>query len=66
MWEVGLTDGQTIDRLVRLVFEKGLHLRHLIERKQSLEDAFLATVEGLEPGVDRKGGKAVAVGGSDR
>jgi ABC-2 type transport system ATP-binding protein len=66
LWEVGLTDGQTIDRLVRLVFEKGLHLRHLIERKQSLEDAFLATVEGAEPGVDRKGGKAVAVGGSDR
>ena len=66
LWEIGLTDGQTIDRLVRLVFEKGLHLRHLIERKQSLEDAFLATVEGAEPGVDRKGGKAVAVGGSDR
>jgi ABC-2 type transport system ATP-binding protein len=66
LWEVGLSDGQTIDRLVRLVFEKGLHLRHLIERKQSLEDAFLATVEHAEPGVDRKGGKAVAVGGSDR
>jgi ABC-2 type transport system ATP-binding protein len=67
LWEVGLTDGQTIDRLIRLIFEKGLHLRHLIERKQSLEDAFLATVEGAEPGVDKKPtGKAVAVGGSDR
>jgi ABC-2 type transport system ATP-binding protein len=66
VWEVGLSDGQTIDRLIRLIFEKQLHLRHLIERKQSLEDAFLATVEGAEPGVDKRGGKAVAVGGSDR
>jgi ABC-2 type transport system ATP-binding protein len=67
LWEIGLTDGQTIDRLIRLIFEKGLHLRHLLEKKQSLEDAFLATVEGAEPGVDKKGnGKAVAVGGSDR
>jgi len=67
LWEVGLTDGQTIDRLIRLVFEKGLHLRHLIEKKQTLEDAFLATVEGAEPGVDKKrNGKAAAVGGSDR
>ena len=52
---------------MRLIFEKGLHLRHLIEKKQTLEDAFLATVEGAEPGVDKKRvGKAVAVGGSDR
>jgi ABC-2 type transport system ATP-binding protein len=66
LWEVGLTDGQTIDRLTRLVFEKGLNLRHLVEKKQSLEDAFLATVEGAEPGVDKKpGGKATAVGGRD-
>ena len=54
LWEVSLADGQTIDRLVRLVFEKGLHLRHMIEKKQSLEDVFLATVEAAEPGVDRK------------
>jgi ABC-2 type transport system ATP-binding protein len=67
VWEVGLTDGQTIDGLVRLVLDRGLSLRHLVERKQSLEDAFLATVEGAEPGVDKKpNGKATAVGGSDR
>jgi ABC-2 type transport system ATP-binding protein len=67
VWEVGLTQDQTIDRLVRLILDKQLHLRHLIERKQSLEDAFLATVEGAEPGVDKKPtGKAVAVGGTDR
>ena len=52
--------------MIRLVFDKGLHLRHLIERKQSLEDAFLATVEGAEPGVDKKAnGKAREVGGRD-
>jgi len=67
VWEVGLTDGQSIDGLLRMIFEKGLSLRHLIEKKQSLEDAFLATVEGAEPGVDKKpGGRATAVGGSDR
>ena len=63
LWEVGLTDGQTIDRLIRLIFEKGLNLRHLIEQKQSLEDVFLATVEGAEPGVDKKPtGKAIGRG----
>lgn len=67
LWEVGLADGQTIDRLVALILEKGLSLRHLVEQKQSLEDAFLATVEGAEPGVDKKpNGRATAVGGSDR
>ena len=49
-----------------LIAEKGLGLRHLIEKKQTLEDAFLATVEGAEPGVDRKKRKARAVGGEDR
>jgi ABC-2 type transport system ATP-binding protein len=67
LWEVGLTDGQSIDPLIRLLFEKGLSLRHLVEKKQSLEDAFLATVEGAEPGVDKKPGRRGAreVGGRD-
>src|SRR5262249_10305270 len=29
VWEVGLTDGQGIDGLLRMIFEKGLNLRHL-------------------------------------
>jgi ABC-2 type transport system ATP-binding protein len=66
VWEVVLADGQSIDPLVRVLFEKGLSLRHLVERKQSLEDAFLATVEGAEPGVDRKKKRrAREVGGRD-
>ena len=66
--EVTLADGQTIDPVLKLVAESGLRLRHLLERKQSLEDAFLATVEGAEPGVDaRPGGRRAPrpVGGGD-
>jgi ABC-2 type transport system ATP-binding protein len=68
LFEVTLPAGQTIDPVLRLVAEKGLSLRHLVEKKQSLEDAFLATVEGAEPGVDRrpKGRRgARPVGGRD-
>src|SRR5262249_40114659 len=66
-WGVGLTGGPGVGGPLRMIFEKGFNLRHLIEKKQSLEDAFLATVEGAEPGVDKKAtGKATAVGGSDR
>ena len=62
---VALTEGQTIDPVVKMLAEKGLNLRHLVEQKQSLEAAFLATVEGAEPGVDKKPGARVAttVGG---
>ncbi len=67
-FEVTLPPDQTIDPVLRLVAEHGLSLRHLVEKKQSLEDAFLATVEGAEPGVDRrpKGRRgARPVGGDD-
>lgn len=68
LFEVTLPAGQTIDPVLRLLAEKGLSLRHLVEKKQTLEDAFLATVEGAEPGVDRrpKGRRgARPVGGDD-
>jgi ABC-2 type transport system ATP-binding protein len=51
-WEVGLTDGQTIDPVVDLLRQRGLNLRHLVEKRQSLEDLFVQTVEAAEPGVD--------------
>ncbi len=67
LFDVSFTsEDQTIDTAVQAIVEKRLSLRHLIEKKQTLEDAFLATVEGAEPGVDRKKRKAKAVGGSDR
>ncbi len=52
-WEIGLTDGQTIDPVVKLLDERGLNLRHLVEKRQTLEDMFLETVVAAEPGVDR-------------
>lgn len=51
-WEVGLTDGQTIDPVVDLLRARGLSLRHLVEKRQTLEDLFMETVIAAEPGVD--------------
>lgn len=51
-WEIGLHDGQTIDTVVDWLRAKGLRLRHLVEKRQTLEDLFVATVDAAEPGVD--------------
>jgi ABC-2 type transport system ATP-binding protein len=53
LWEVGVSDGQTIDPVVDLIRSRGLNLRHLTEKRQSLEDLFIQTVEAAEPGVDQ-------------
>jgi ABC-2 type transport system ATP-binding protein len=53
MWEVGLRDGQNIDPVVDLLRSHGLSIRHMVEKRQSLEDLFVQTVEAAEPGVDR-------------
>lgn len=42
-WEVILTDGQSIDPVLELLREKSMQLRHLVEKRQTLEDLFLAT-----------------------
>jgi ABC-2 type transport system ATP-binding protein len=52
LWEVALLDGQTIDPVVDLLRVRGLNLRHLVEKRQTLEDMFLQAVEEAEPGVD--------------
>ncbi len=52
-WEVVMADGQAIDPVLDLLRERGLSLRHLVEKRQTLEDLFMATVEASEPGVDR-------------
>jgi ABC-2 type transport system ATP-binding protein len=51
-WEVELRDGQSIDPVVDLLRARGLSLRHLVEKRQTLEDLFLKTVEAAEPGID--------------
>ncbi len=53
MWEISLRDGQSIDPVIDFLRNSGLSLRHLVEKRQTLEDLFVQTVEGAEPGVDR-------------
>jgi ABC-2 type transport system ATP-binding protein len=52
-WEIGLRDGQNIDAVVDLARSRGLSIRYLTEKRQTLEDLFVETVEAAEPGVDR-------------
>src|SRR5439155_26148419 len=54
LWEVGLRDDQTIDPVVDLLRSRGLSLRHLVEKRQTLEELFMATVAEAEPGVDAR------------
>jgi ABC-2 type transport system ATP-binding protein len=51
-WEVELDEHQSIDPVVDLLRARGVSIRHLVEKRQSLEDLFMATVDAAEPGVD--------------
>ncbi len=53
LWEVTMQDDQTIDPVVDLLRGRGLNLRHLTEKRQTLEDLFIQTVEAAEPGIDK-------------
>jgi ABC-2 type transport system ATP-binding protein len=44
LWEIQLVDGQSIDLVVDLLRSQGLSIRHLMEKRQSLEDIFLKSV----------------------
>ena len=52
LWEVALADGQTIDAVVDLLRGRGLGIRHLVEKRQTLEEIFMEAVVAAEPGVD--------------
>ncbi|HTU21345.1 MAG TPA: ABC transporter ATP-binding protein [Gemmataceae bacterium] len=52
LWEVALTEGQAIDPVVDLLRSRGLSLRHLEEKRQTLEDIFMETVVAAEPALD--------------
>jgi ABC-2 type transport system ATP-binding protein len=58
-WELHLEDGQSIDPVVDLLRARGLSLRHLVEKRQTLEDLFLKTVEAAEPGIDAPAGEHI-------
>jgi ABC-2 type transport system ATP-binding protein len=53
MWEISLRDGQSIDPVIDLLRGRGLSIRRLIEKRQTLEDLFVQSVEATEPGMDR-------------
>ncbi len=55
LWEVVLKDGQTIDPVVDLLRGRGLSVRHLVEKRETLEDMFMRTVDAAEPGIDNRG-----------
>ena len=40
-----LLEGQSIDPVVDLIRARGLNLRHLVEKRQTLEDLFVQTVQ---------------------
>ncbi|HEY1190599.1 MAG TPA: ABC transporter ATP-binding protein [Gemmata sp.] len=66
LFEVTLSDGQTIEPVMKLLSATGLTVTHITEKKQSLEDVFMTTVEGAEPGVDRgRRRRARPVGGGE-
>jgi ABC-2 type transport system ATP-binding protein len=45
LWEVLLNDSQSIDPVVDLLRARGLSLRYLVEKRQTLEDIFMAAVD---------------------
>lgn len=55
-WEVTLLDGQSIDPVLDLIRNRSLNLRHLVEKRQSLEDLFMATHDAES---DRAGRRAM-------
>ncbi len=56
-WEVHLLEDQSIDPVVDYLRAQGLHLRHLVEKRQSLEDLFLETHGDKTPDRERNRGR---------
>ncbi|MFM7151755.1 MAG: ABC transporter ATP-binding protein [Gemmataceae bacterium] len=50
LWEVQIGTGQSIDPVLELLHRKGLRLRHLVEKRQSLEDLFISMVDDQRQG----------------
>jgi ABC-2 type transport system ATP-binding protein len=53
-WEIVMGDPNNIDRVLALLSERGLKLRHLVEKKQTLEDVFVSMVDQDDPGTERR------------
>jgi ABC-2 type transport system ATP-binding protein len=53
-WETVIRDGKSIDAVVDHLRGLGLRLRHLVEKRQTLEEAFLKTVDAAEAPPEKK------------
>jgi ABC-2 type transport system ATP-binding protein len=63
--EVVLPDGKSIDQVLGMLQSRGLNLRHLVEKKQSLEDVFVSMVDSQDTDKEKRGPRrARPVGGS--
>jgi ABC-2 type transport system ATP-binding protein len=51
-WEVVVPDWGMIDRVLPVLSQSGVSVRHLVEKKQSLEDVFVSMVDQADPGTD--------------
>jgi ABC-2 type transport system ATP-binding protein len=61
LWEVAVSAPEDIDKVLPVLAEKGLRVRHLVEKKQTLEDVFVALVDQADPGTDgRRPARATA------
>jgi ABC-2 type transport system ATP-binding protein len=56
LWEIQLTEGQNIDVVVDLLRAQNLSIRHLAEKRQSLEDIFLKSVSAEDAAGPRRPG----------
>ena len=56
--EVEPPAGRPIDPVLGLLQARGLNLRHLVEKKQSLEDVFVRMTEASDPGTERRAARA--------
>jgi ABC-2 type transport system ATP-binding protein len=57
-WEVVAGAGDGIDKVISLIQSQGLRLRHLVEKKETLEDVFMKLVDQADPGTDRRRARA--------
>ena len=53
LWKL-VVPADAIDRMVSGLSASGRHLRHLVEKRLTLEEVFLGVVDSSEPGVDRR------------
>jgi ABC-2 type transport system ATP-binding protein len=56
-WEVALTGEQSIDPVLEVIHRHGLNLRHLSEKRRTLEELFLSMIDDVEPGIDERNGR---------